>query len=120
VLLMVALVYGYALTEALGENVARAMAFATIVLGNLGLILSNRSGSRTLLTTLRFPNPALWWVVGGTLVGLALVLYVPYLRDLFRFAALEAESLAICLAAAAAGLVWYEAYKVVHRRRARV
>jgi Ca2+-transporting ATPase len=112
---MVAAVYGYTLLQGAGEAVARAMAFATIVLGNLGLILANRSGTRTLFAMLLRPNPALWWVVSGTLAGMALVLYVPYLRDLFRFAALGLTELLICLAAAAAGLMWYELYKLVRR-----
>jgi Ca2+-transporting ATPase len=115
ILAMVAAVYGYTLLQGAGEAVARAMAFATIVLGNLGLILANRSGTRTLFAMLLRPNPALWWVVSGTLAGMALVLYVPYLRDLFRFAALGLTELLICLAAAAAGLMWYELYKLVRR-----
>jgi len=118
VLLMVALMYGYVLLQGAGETEARAMAFTTIVFGNLGLILANRSRTGLITHTLRRPNRALWWVVGGTLAGVALVLYVPYLRDLFRFAPLHGEDLAICFAAALAGLVWFELYKLRLARRA--
>jgi Ca2+-transporting ATPase len=117
-LLMVALVYGVALGRGTEENAARAMAFATIVFGNLGLILANRSATRTVLETLRAPNPALWWVMGGTLCGIALSLYVPYLRDLFRFAPLHPADLALCLGAAAAAMLWYEFYKALRLRGA--
>ena len=110
-LLSVVLVYGFVLARGAGEAEARAMAFTTIVLGNLGLILANRSTTRTILTTLRFPNPALWWVIGGTLGGIALSLYVPYLRNLFRFAPLHVDDLGLCLGAALFGLLWYEGYK---------
>ena len=121
-LLMVALVYGFVLGRGAGEPEARAMAFTTIVLGNVGLILSHRSSTRSILATLRLPNPALWWVVGGTLCGIALSLYVPYLRELFRFAPLHANDLLICAAATLIGLAWSEIYKVsrsptVKRRR---
>ena len=112
-LLSVALVYGFALARGAGEAEARAMAFTTIVLGNLGLILANRSSTRSMLTTLRFPNPALWSVIGGTLGGVALSLYVPYLRNLFRFAPLHLDDLAICMGAALFGLLWYEIYKAL-------
>ena len=115
-LLMVALVYGAALGRGAEENAARAMAFVTIVFGNLGLILANRSATRTVLATLRAPNPALWWVVGGTLCGIALSLYVPYLRDLFRFAPLHPADLVLCLGAAAAAILWYEFYKALRSR----
>ena len=120
VLLMVALMYGYVLLQGAGENEARAMAFTTIVLGNLGLILANRSRTGLIVHTLRRPNRALWWVVGGTLTGVAAVLYVPYLRDLFRFAPLHADDLALCFAAALTGLLWFEFYKVVVARRTAV
>ena len=40
---------------------------------------------------LRTPNRALWWVVSGGLIFLAAVLYVPYLREVFRFASLPAS-----------------------------
>jgi P-type Ca2+ transporter type 2C len=110
-LLMVALTYGWVLERGSGESEARAMAFATIVLGNLGLILSNRSRSRTIFATLRFPNPALWWVIGGTIAGLMLAMYVPFLRELFKFAPLHANDLLICVAAAVLGLLWFEIYK---------
>jgi len=43
----------------------------------------------------------LWWIVGAALVTLALVLFVPFLRDLFKFGRLHADDLAI---AASAGL----------------
>jgi len=118
VLLMVAVVYGVALGRGAEESTARAMAFVTIVFGNLGLILANRSATRTVLATLSAPNPALWWVIGGTLCGVALSLYVPYLRNLFRFAPLHLDNLAICLGAAAVGLLWYEVYKALSSRSA--
>lgn len=116
-LAMVVLAYAYGLQWEDADTGARAMAFATIVLGNLGLILANRSQTRSLFSTLRFPNRALYWVIGGTLAGLLITLYVPYLNRLFRFAPLEAGDLALCLAAAAAGLLWYELYKLLRARR---
>lgn len=115
VLLAVALVYGYATGQGAGENEARATAFTTIVLGNLGPILANRSASRTFVATLSIPNRALWWVV-GTLVGLAAALYVPALRERFRFAPLHADHLAACALAAAGALAGFELYKALRAR----
>ncbi|HKS72441.1 MAG TPA: cation-translocating P-type ATPase [Terriglobales bacterium] len=64
---------------------ARALTFSTLVIANLMLILANRSWTGIIISTLRAPNPALWWVVGGAIVVLALSIYVPFLRSLFRF-----------------------------------
>ncbi len=68
-----------------GEGGLRTLAFVTLVLGNLALILANRSRLRGVLVTLRDPNPALWAVVGGAAFFLALVVAVPGLRGLFYF-----------------------------------
>jgi len=63
--------------------------------------IAGRSGSwsRTIVATLYSRNAAFWWVFGGALAFLGLVLYVPFLRDVFRFAPLRPIDLAICLAA---------------------
>jgi Ca2+-transporting ATPase len=111
VLLAVAAMYGYALGHGT-EPEARAMAFATIIFGNLGLILASRSRTHPLLRTFSYANPALWSVIGGALAALSLVLYVPYLRDLFQVAALSLGQLVLSLSAAAIGLAWFEFYKL--------
>ena len=50
--------------------------------------------------------------MGGALVVMGLVLYVPYLRDIFRFAKLPPGQVAICLGAGLVGVLWFEALKV--------
>lgn len=92
---------------------ARALAFTTLIVANLALILADRSRTRTILTTLRTPNSALWWVIGGAAVFLALILSVPFLRDLFGFAVLHPIDVLICLAAGIAAILWFEGIKVV-------
>jgi Ca2+-transporting ATPase len=91
--------FGWALA-AHGEPVARALAFATMVLGNLGLILLNRAGTRSLLATLRLPNRPQLWVNGGAVGFLALALGVHEVRDLFGFATPHPELLALSVAGA--------------------
>jgi Ca2+-transporting ATPase len=120
VLTAVALLYALVLAAGTPEPQARAMAFVAVVLANLGLIFANRSRQATLPETLRRPNPALWWIVGGTLLGLALALYVGPLREIFRFAPLSWAQVLMSIAAAAVGLTWPELYKSFRRRRARL
>jgi Ca2+-transporting ATPase len=71
------------------------ISFTTMVIADLALIFANRSRTRTILATLRKPNPALWWVTGGTLLFLVLALFVPYLRGLFGFAPLHVWEIAV-------------------------
>ncbi|MBE3096712.1 MAG: cation-translocating P-type ATPase [Planctomycetes bacterium] len=100
------------------QDMARALAFTTLVVANLGLILTNRSWSRTIPSTMKMSNKALWWVLGGATAFMAAALYVPLLRGLFHFTALNAENLALCLAAGAASVLWFEGVKVFKTWRA--
>jgi Ca2+-transporting ATPase len=108
--------FALALLRGLGEGETRALTFSTLVVGNVALILTNRSWTRPILATLRIPNRLLWAVVGGALVLLGLVLYVPWLRALFGFAPLAPLDLAVALVAGAASIGWFEALKLVLRR----
>ena len=67
------------------ESSARALAFLTLVVCNLGMIMSNRSLTRTGFSMLRVKNAAFKWVVTGTLAVMTLILTVPFLEKLFRF-----------------------------------
>lgn len=118
VLAIVLAVFAIALARGQGAEDARALAFTTLIVANLALILTNRSWSRTVVQSLRSPNAALAWVLGGAVAFLALILSVPALRDLFRFSKLHVNDLAICLAAGAFSILWFEAFKIFHRKKA--
>ncbi|HSW44777.1 MAG TPA: cation-translocating P-type ATPase [Phycisphaerae bacterium] len=117
VLIIVMAVFVTARWRGHAENDARALTFTTLVIANLGLILTNRSWSRTILSTMKMPNPAVWWVLGGAVGFLGLVLYVPFLRGMFRFAPLHPLDLVICPAAGVISIVWFELLKIVNVRR---
>jgi Ca2+-transporting ATPase len=96
---------------------ARALTFTTLILANLGLILSESSTSRLSLKILQSPNAALWWVICGGLFFLAIVLYVPFLRHLFSFSFLHPLDLVICLGGGAIGLLCFELLKLLNPPR---
>ena len=89
------------------------MAFATLVAGNLALVLSNRSWSKGLFATLREPNRAMAILFGAAVGILGLTLSVPLLLRLFRFDGLSLRDLGVVLAGAASCLVWSELLKAV-------
>jgi Ca2+-transporting ATPase len=99
------------------ETNTRALTFTTFIIANLTLILANRSWTRLIVATLHSPNPALWWVIGGALAVLALVLYVPFARDLFHFSRLHKMDLVICSIAGVFSVLWFEALKIFGRSR---
>lgn len=98
------------------DDQMRTLTFVTLVLGNLALILSNRSRSRGLVAAMASPNAALWWVVGGTLIGLLLVLRLPFLRTVFKFAIPHPAALTLCLALGLALLLFLGLLKQLSRR----
>ena len=57
VLAIVLAVYATSLYRGQGEAEARALTFTTLIVANLGLILTNRSWSRTILETLSSSQP---------------------------------------------------------------
>ncbi|MCX6676466.1 MAG: cation-translocating P-type ATPase [Methanothrix sp.] len=113
----VLVVYAFSAYLGHGEAEARAMTFTTLIVANLGLILTNRSWSRTILETMSSPNKALWWVFAGALVFLAAVLYIPFIRELFGFTYLHFLDIAICFTAAIASILWFEGLKIINGRR---
>jgi Ca2+-transporting ATPase len=116
VLFIVFAVFYISMVRGQNEFETRAMTFSTLIIANLGLIFTNRSWSRTIISSLRSPNAALWWVAGGTLVLFSLLLYVPFLRDLFRLSILHPIDLAICFAGGLVSILWFEGLKVFNKK----
>jgi P-type Ca2+ transporter type 2C len=98
------------------DDSSRALTFTTLVVANLGLILTNRSWSFTIISMFKVPNSALWWVVSGAAVFLAMVLSIPFMRKLFHFAGLNFTDLVICLSAGVVGILWFELLKVFQKK----
>jgi len=111
VLLIVLSVFVLALYTGMGELDARTLSFTTLIIANIGLIFTNLSWSGTILTTIRSPNSALWWIVGGALLFLGLVLYLEPLRNLFNFSVLHPKDLIMCLMAGIISVLWFEGLK---------
>ena len=116
VLAVVLAVFVISLWRGIPEGEARAITFATLVIANLSLIFTNRSRALSFVGTLRSPSLPLRLVVGGALVFLALVLAVPFLRDLFHFDAPSPTDLGIALAFGMASVFWLEVVSTLARR----
>jgi Ca2+-transporting ATPase len=92
---------------------ARAMAFTTLIAGNAGLILVNRTWRGSVLSILSARNLAAWAVIAGAVATLALALAVPFFRSLFRFGTVDLHDLALGAAVGLGSLAWFEILKAV-------
>jgi Ca2+-transporting ATPase len=112
VLAMVFAIFLIALRIGKGADEARALAFTTLVFANVLLILTNLSWKDNFVAIMRRAHAAFWWVSSGALLVLALVLYAPPVRGVFRFGILHANDLALACAGGAASLFWFELLKI--------
>jgi Ca2+-transporting ATPase len=123
VLATVLAAYGWAL-RTLPLPGARAFAFTTLIVADIGLIFSNRSTLRTSLESMVTPNPIVWLVTASAGAVLALALFVPLLAELFYFKAPTPVFLGLACLIGAASMFWFDSAKLVRRaattwRRAR-
>jgi len=95
------------------EAEARALAFFSLVLSIISLILVNRSFGASIISVFHRPNPAFAIVI--PVVGLTLLW--PFAKDLFRFGPLHADDLAITVSAGIVVLLVLEFLKLMWRKR---
>lgn len=117
ILAVVFLVFVFALYQRKGEDDARTLAFATLVFANLMLILTNLSWSQNIFAIVKGKNPTVVWIISGTVLALLLVLYVPFLRNLFHFSLLTLDEIVVALASGVVSLLWFEGFKILNRKK---
>jgi len=110
------LTFGVGYAHTASPDSGRALAFATLIAGNVSLILVNRSWRHPALGKLGARNLPSWLVVVGATAMLLLALLVPFLRALFRFGPVSAGDAALAIGAGAGALAWFELVKWLRPR----
>lgn len=90
-------IYAWAIYSGFGEGEARALVFVNLVLGNIGMIISNRYWTRSIFSIVRIPNKAFWYVSIAAIVFVSIALFVPYINTLFKFEPLHPWQYLFCL-----------------------
>ena len=111
VTLAAAAIYFWSLSNGLATDGARALAFIVLVVANAALILPSRSPEsdwRQMFTGL---TPVVPWVIGGTLLGLLLIVSIPAIAAAFAFQAPTLSHGMVALGIGAAMLVLFEIAK---------
>lgn len=109
-------VYFIGLWLKLSENEVRGMTFTTLLIGNLSLILTNRSLHKSIFTSFQdLKNPTLWWMIGAVLLLSVSVVYVPFMSSLFKIQMLSWYEYLIAFGAGFLSIAWFEVVKVLHK-----
>lgn len=103
VLLSLLLVFLISLYRGQGELDARALTFTTLIISNLTLITISQEKIKS---SEIFKNKAIISILFASIGLLACVLYIPMLRDLFRFSTLHVPDLLICLGVGILSPTW--------------
>jgi Ca2+-transporting ATPase len=108
-------IFWFGISRTHNEEVARCMAFVTLVIGNLGLIFTNRSMTSSAIRVLTRPNRALAIVIAATSVALGFAVFNPWLRGLFGFGVLDAAQIVMAASAAAGSILVNDATGIIWR-----
>ncbi|MBX7127420.1 MAG: cation-translocating P-type ATPase [Cyclobacteriaceae bacterium] len=81
----VVIVYFLSIREGHTEEEVRTIAFSTLIIGNIFLILSNLSRTESFLHIFTERNPAVKIIIAATVLVLVLVISLPGLQILFSF-----------------------------------
>lgn len=95
----------------MAETDLRALVFTSLVLMNMGLILVNRSFSASIVRAFLRPNRSLWILLGGVAVLLAVSVFWPPARALFRFGQPHWDDFGVALGVGVLSLLGLEALK---------
>jgi Ca2+-transporting ATPase len=114
VLIATLAVYLWAISADRADDVVRSAAFLTLFVGNLALILVNRSWRLSIRQSLRErANPTLKWILPGAIAMVVVLLTVPPVRDAFHFGPLTPLWWVTAVVAGSASVTWFEVYKRV-------
>lgn len=120
VLVVVLAVYLWALNSGKSDDLVRTMSFGTLMLGNIALVLVNRSQHLSVFQTFKTrKNKTIKWVLGGGIGMLVLLVNVPIMREAFNLAYLNITQWFLVFVAGFGSVLWFEIYKVAKQSQER-
>jgi Ca2+-transporting ATPase len=113
VLAAVLAVYLWAVLGDRSDTAVRSVTFTTLFVGNLALILVNRSWHLTIWRALRDRrNTTVKWIILGASGAVVALLNVPPLREAFHFGPMRLSDWLVAVGAGFTGIAWFEIYKL--------
>ena len=106
-----ALYFGYS------ETITRSMVFTALISANIFLTLVNRSFYYSVLTTLKYKNNLVLWIIGLTITLTALLIYIKPFAVFFGFTKLPIQQLVTSIGIGFISVIWIEGIKLYKRKK---
>ena len=120
VLVAVLGVYFWAMQSGKGDDLVRTMSFGTLMLGNLALVLVNRSQHLSMLRTFKErKNRTIKWTLGGGIGMLVLLVNIPIARQAFNLSHMNSTQWITIVIAGFGSVLWFEIYKMARQNQGR-
>jgi len=116
-LIVVSVVYFLSIKEGHKEGEIRAIAFSSLIVGNIFLILANLSNTRPFWSVFTEGNYAALSILFSAVILLLIVISIPQLQHLFSFAYPGYSHFIISVCGASVVLIGLEVIKFFKRRR---
>jgi len=111
------LVYQYAVMNGFNEALTRTMTFTVLIAANIFLTLINRSFYYSILTTLKYKNNMILFIILITITIVGILLYVKPLTTFFEFETLNGLQLLFCIIIGFISVIWFEIAKLIKRTK---
>ena len=110
-------VYQLAVASGYNEAITRTMVFTVLITANIFLTLINRSFYYSILTTLKYKNNMVLFIIFITIALVGLILYVNPLTVFFEFEGLNLNQLLTSIIIGFISVIWYEIIKIIKRAK---
>jgi Ca2+-transporting ATPase len=118
VLAVVLAIYIWAFKSGKSDDLVRTMSFGTMMIGNIALVLVNRSQHLSIFQTFRQrKNKTIKWVLGCGIGMLVLLVNIPIARQAFNLSDLNPRQWLLVILAGFGSVLWFEVYKIVKQFR---
>jgi P-type Ca2+ transporter type 2C len=108
----------YFMQQGDANDAVRSVIFITLLFCNIFLTLVNRSFVYSIFKTIRYKNNLVPLIIGITLGFMAMLIYIPFVRSLFKLHILSFSEIAACAAVALVSTMWIEGWKLLKPKKA--
>ena len=111
-------VYQYSVMNGYDEALTRTMTFTVLITANIFLTLINRSFYYSILSTLKYKNNMVLFIIFITIAIVGLILSITPLTTFFEFDTLDWMQLFTCIIIGFISVIWFEFVKLIKRTKA--